>query len=69
MKATYTATVRHESLTFTGKGTTDHEAVTKAMDALKACWSIHLARAVIEVRLGDQLQYVTTFGKYEVATR
>ncbi len=69
MKSSYTATVKHESLTFTGKGTTDHEAVTKAMDALRSCWSIHLTRAVIEVRLGDQLQYVTTFGKYETATR
>ena len=69
MNSTYIATVKHESLTFTGKGATDHQAVTKAMDALKSCWSIHLSRAVLEVRLGGQLQYVTTFGKYETATR
>ena len=29
----------------------------------------NLSRAVIEVRLREQLQYVTTFGKYETATR
>ena len=69
MNSPYIATVKHDSLTFTGKGTTDHEAVTKAMGALESRWSIGLSRAVIEVRLGEQLQYVTTFGKYETATR
>ena len=69
MSAIYTATVTHEGLKFSGNGTTDDEAVKAAMANLKAVWSINTNRAVLVVRLGDQVQYTTTAGKYEVATR
>ncbi len=45
------------------------KAVRAAMANLKTVWSINTNRAVLVVRLGDQIQYTTTAGKYEVATR
>jgi hypothetical protein len=69
MSAIYTATATHEGLNFTGSGVTDDEAVQASMKALTACWSINTNRAVLVVRLGDQVQYTTTAGKYELATR
>lgn len=68
MTATYSATVQHASLSFTGTGGNDHQAVTQAMNALKAIWNIDINNAIITVKLGDQIQYVTTAGRYEVAT-
>ncbi len=69
MKASYSALVEHEGLCFTGQGQTDHEAVTKAVQALEACWSINISRARLTVRLGDSIQYTTTVGRYNVATQ
>jgi hypothetical protein len=69
MSATYTATVTHVGLRFSGSGSTDHEAVHAAMNALKSCWNIDTNRAVLVVRLGDQIQYTTTAGKYELSTQ
>ncbi len=67
MSATYSATVKHASLEFTRQGRTDHEAVTQAMKVLKAIWDIDSHRAVLTVKLGDQIQYVTTAAQYEMA--
>lgn len=69
MSAIYTATATLDGLNTTGNGRTDYEAVKAAMANLSAVWSINTNRAVLVVRLGDQIQYTTTAGKYEAATR
>lgn len=65
---TYTATAEHNGLSFTGTGTTDHAAVTAAMAALKAVWSIDSHRARLIVRLNNSIQYVTTASRYAIDT-
>ena len=65
---TYTATAQHHGLTFTATGKTDSEAVTAAMQSLRACWSIDPHRATLIVKIGDCVQYVTTAAKYQSAT-
>lgn len=69
MKTSYSALVECEGLLFTGQGQTDHEAVTKAVQALEAYWKINTTRAHLTVRLGDSVQYATTVGRYELETR
>jgi hypothetical protein len=65
---TYTATAEHNGLKFTGTGNTDHAAVTAAMKALEAVWSIDTHRARLTVRFGDSIQYVTTASRYAIDT-
>ena len=64
---TYTATAQHHGLTFTATGKTDHEAITAAMQSLRACWNINTSSATLIVKIGDSVQYVTTAAKYQTA--
>jgi hypothetical protein len=60
----YTATARHPAGSFTGTGKTDHEAVTAALSALRAIWSIDDHNTKLIVRQGAATVYVTTATKY-----
>jgi len=60
----YTATARHPAGSFTGTGKTDHEAVTAALSALRAIWSIDDHNIQLTVRQGSATVYITTASNY-----
>ena len=64
----YTATATHPAGTFTGTGDTDHEAVTAALYALRAIWSIDDHNTKLTVRQGGAVVYVTATTKYFIDT-